>query len=121
MPEAPERGPVGIPPVKRIVAYPNPTTRQARIKFIHWGVRYPSPVNPRGDDYDANDIPLAQVLIVDVRGRVIRDFGRWPTNQDLQWNGADDAGRPAPAGIYFARATHRGRSFTCRIVLLSNR
>ncbi|HYM80987.1 MAG TPA: FlgD immunoglobulin-like domain containing protein, partial [Candidatus Limnocylindria bacterium] len=50
----------------------------------------------------------AALEIVDIAGRImwraaIGHLGAG--NQVLEWNGRDDAGRPAPAGLYFARIT----------------
>jgi hypothetical protein len=33
------------------------------------------------------------------------------------WDGVDDGGRPAPAGVYFYRLEADGRSFTRKLVL----
>jgi hypothetical protein len=49
-----------------------------------------------------------RVEIFDVRGRKVRILADrvFPAgNHALGWDGGDDAGRPAPAGVFFARVT----------------
>lgn len=63
---------------------------------------------------------LVSVRIYDMRGRLVRDLGSrsaaaW--TGAISWDGADDAGRRAPSGVYFARATAPGGEARCRVVL----
>lgn len=56
------------------------------------------------------DVPAAasaEVEVLDPAGRRVRTLYRGPARQgplQLRWDGADDQGRPAAAGLYFARA-----------------
>jgi photosystem II stability/assembly factor-like uncharacterized protein len=61
-------------------AAPNPFTLQTRITAV-------------GN--------LADVL--DPSGRVVRQLRRPASSLALDWDGADDSGRPVPAGVYFLR------------------
>jgi hypothetical protein len=61
------------------------------------------------------------VSIFDVRGRLVRDLESGPRvagEHDLDWDGRDDAGRTADAGVYFARlTTGRGERLVAKWVL----
>lgn len=58
----------------------------------------------------ALELPRAgrvEVEVLDLAGRHVRTLHRGPATAGvlpLRWNGADDAGRPASAGLYFVRA-----------------
>ena len=41
-----------------------------------------------------------------------------PAGASLTWDGRDASGRPVPAGIYFVRARHDGRTENVRLVKL---
>ena len=68
--------------------------------------------------------PPTGVALFDLRGRLVRTLGlRGDGSGALyaEWDGETGQGRPAPAGVYFARATGQERDGarpTCRIVLL---
>jgi hypothetical protein len=82
---------------------------------------FPNP--SRGPIALAIELPEAADVsfqVFDVQGRLAWqaphhrwNAGRWR----LDWSGRDDAGRRAPAGIYLARVTIGGRSFTRRVTL----
>jgi hypothetical protein len=62
-----------------------------------------------------------QVRVYDVRGRLVRKLAEGefePQRYPLVWDGADDAGHPVGAGIYFAHATARGSAATARFALI---
>jgi hypothetical protein len=54
----------------------------------------------------------------DLSGRLVRTIhdGRAEAEGTLVWDGADDAGRAVPAGIYFIRVAAAGRQVTSRLV-----
>ncbi|HMB70748.1 MAG TPA: S8 family serine peptidase [bacterium] len=63
----------------------------------------------------------ARVEVYDVNGRRVRtllDRTVPPGDYRLLWDGRDDAGRPAAAGVYFVRLTAPGVTKTVRGVLL---
>jgi hypothetical protein len=48
----------------------------------------------------------AALRVFDVHGRLVRTLADGPFaagRHDLEWNGRDDAGHPAPAGVFFVR------------------
>jgi alpha-amylase len=84
----------------------------------------PSPNPARGDvafRFDlARDAARAELAVFDVRGRRVRTLlaGALPAGRHAaQWDGRDDAGRAAPAGLYFARVSAGAASATRRVVL----
>jgi aminopeptidase N len=63
----------------------------------------------------------ARLSVYDVLGRPVRrlvDGTAGPAAVTLQWDGADEAGRPLPAGVYFHRLETAQGVFTGRLVLL---
>jgi len=60
----------------------------------------------------------ASVSIYDVRGRVVRSFAANGREGTLPWDGADDAGRDAPPGIYFLRISGSAGAATERLILV---
>jgi hypothetical protein len=87
----------------RIQAFPNPTTGATSFRF--------ATARPGG----------VQAEIYDVRGRRVRSLATPSAAtgaQEIRWDGRDDAGRTAPAGIYFARVrTADGESATRFVIL----
>ncbi len=67
-------------------------------------------------------LPAAQateLVVFDASGRAIRTLARGMTAagyHSVQWNGRDEAGRPVPAGVYFARLETDGRRLTRRLL-----
>lgn len=63
-----------------------------------------------------------EVLLHDSRGRIVRHLVRpesqGPGSREAIWDGNDDDGRRAPAGLYFATLRLNGAKRTTRIVLL---
>jgi hypothetical protein len=60
-------------------------------------------------------------VIHDANGRAVRDLssGPQPTGRyDIEWDGRDEAGRPVPAGFYFARITAGTRSAVMKLTML---
>ena len=65
--------------------------------------------------------PGATVRIYDVQGRLVRALvgaSSSRARQSTEWDGTDDHGRLAPAGIYFARMESRGAADVVRVVLI---
>ncbi len=69
----------------------------------------PNPFNPRVTlSLDLPRAGRAQLAILDAQGRAIRSFAATELGAGAHtwvWDGADDAGRAMPAGVYFAQAT----------------
>ena len=84
--------------------------------------RAPRPNPARGDVALTLELPAAahlEVGIYDVTGRLVRALHRGAAPAGpfaLRWDGADAAGRHAPAGLYFARARAAGASAQARLV-----
>ena len=63
----------------------------------------------------------ATVVIVDVRGAIVRTLTAADATQPIVWDGRDDRGSRVPSGVYFARASlpaHLGRTGVGKIVVL---
>jgi hypothetical protein len=63
----------------------------------------------------------AELSIYSVDGARVRTLARGPRDAGayrLTWRGEDDAGKPLAPGVYWARLTTRGLTFTRRIVFL---
>ncbi len=61
------------------------------------------------------------VVIVDVRGAVVRTLAAADAGQPIFWDGRDDRARWVPSGVYFARATlpgHSGRTGLGKFVVV---
>lgn len=88
----------------------------ARLAF-----RAPSPNPSRGAVSLALELPRSgnvEVEVIDVGGRRVRTLHRGPAVAGvlpLVWDGADDAGRSASAGLYFVRARAAGEVTRARI------
>jgi hypothetical protein len=68
----------------------------------------------------AGHVGRVRVLVVDVAGRVVRglvDKGQRTGAYRVTWDGLDDLGRAAPAGIYFARLILGSETATAKIVV----
>ncbi|HPF69169.1 MAG TPA: FlgD immunoglobulin-like domain containing protein [Candidatus Krumholzibacteria bacterium] len=82
----------------------------------------PNPFNPRTTI--ALTLPTAghaTVAVYDLRGRrvcVLVDGALEAGTHALTWDGADDAGRAMPSGVYFARATAAGSTGTTKLALV---
>lgn len=62
----------------------------------------------------------ARLDLYDVRGRLVRALFNESAaagEHVLGWDGRDAAGRPVPAGVYYARLTARGESRVARLVI----
>jgi len=94
-----------------------PPDRAVRLSF-----RAPWPNPAAGPVRLVLELPVAgdaAVDVVDVAGRVVRSLVRGPAPAGplaLTWDGRDAAGRPAPAGLYFARASAGAERASARIV-----
>jgi hypothetical protein len=83
---------------------PNPFVRKTELRFSV----------PRGG--------AVSLQIFDVAGRRVRDLsGVFPVgNQVLEWDGRDDAGKPLPAGVYFARFAAEDVKVTRKVVRIGH-
>ncbi len=78
-------------------------------------IRYTVPPDATGA------LPRVDLAVYDVAGRRVRQlFAGTPSSGDLAavWDGTDDAGRAAPAGVYVLRLVAGGRDVTKRMLLL---
>jgi hypothetical protein len=57
-----------------------------------------------------------RATVYDVLGRRVRKLA--PGVESVSWDGADERGRPVPAGVYFVRAIQAGRVENLRVVKL---
>jgi hypothetical protein len=83
--------------------FPNPFQRVAALPFA---LREPGPV---------------RIDIFDVQGRLVRrllDESRSPGVWQVEWNGLDESGGQVPSGVYMARMTAAGRSYTRSLRLI---
>jgi flagellar hook assembly protein FlgD len=71
--------------------------------------------------YDLAARAHVRLRIVDVQGRIVRtlvDGIEEPGEHRAEWNGADQAGRRLPAGIYFGEFEAAGIRATRKLLLL---
>ena len=83
---------------------------------------HPSPFNPR-TTLTLRGAPAGPVTVTvhDPRGRVVRVLRARADGAEsvsVTWDGRDQAGRDAPAGVYTARAASGSRSSACKLTLL---
>ncbi len=60
--------------------------------------------------------PAPRIRILDVAGREVRELPVSAGSTGVVWDGLDSAGRPPPAGVYWAIAEGAGRRFGTRVV-----
>jgi hypothetical protein len=92
-----------VPSGTRLQVYPNPGPGRVTIRLES---PLPGPVS--GTVYD----------VTGRRVRTLSDLLPGRAAGELHWDGQDDLGRPAPAGLYFARVRHGGRSEVVRVTLV---
>jgi len=83
--------------------WPNPARTGATLRFSL----------PAGGD--------ATLALYDVSGRLVRSLARGerPAGEHVvRWDGLDESGNAAPAGLYFARLSAAGSTRTTRLVLM---
>ncbi len=85
-----------VPHGLELTAFPNPSKDACRIKVP-------------GD--------VAQVEVVDVKGRVVRRWTQVP-GSGIVWDGADAAGNPVASGVYLVVAKSQGRRWLGKVLLL---
>ncbi len=82
----------------------------------------PNPFNPRTTiEIELDRAARVEVAVLDTRGRVVRRFDAVSMSQGLNslvWNGEDEAGAPAPSGVYFVRVIADGRTMTRKAALV---
>jgi agmatine deiminase len=84
-------------------AYPNPFREETRFQFE---LKYPERVD---------------LTVYDVRGRVVRRLitgERGAGVHEIRWDGADEQGRPLPAGVYYFRLRAAGIVYSRPVVLV---
>jgi C1A family cysteine protease len=83
---------------------------------------WPNPFNPRTTlDFALGARASVRLRIFDLQGRHVRtlvDGTLGPGPHRAQWNGHDDRGRPAAAGVYLARLEDGWNSRSRRVVLI---
>ena len=70
---------------------------------------------------DVPDLGMAEIQLLDAAGRLVRTFHRPAGGAGtlaVRWDGADEQGRAAPAGLYFARARSCTREARARFALV---
>jgi len=83
---------------------------------------YPNPFN--GETLIRYSIPepgLTTVKIYDVRGNLVKTVGRLHQNTGqhaYRWNAQNEAGKPAPSGVYFYRLENGSKTATGKMVLI---
>ena len=90
-------------PVVLLAPYPNPTRAASTLRF-----RCPEETN-------------AEMLIVDIRGRLVRRIssGRFAAGlHRMGWDGTDERGRTVASGVYFCRLRVGDKAFQRRIVMV---
>ncbi len=60
--------------------------------------------------------PGARIRVLDVAGREVRSLAASGSPGQAVWDGRDAAGRPLPAGVYWAVTAGDGRRFATRVV-----
>jgi hypothetical protein len=83
---------------------------------------WPNPARARSFvEFSLAGEAVASVSVFDVLGREVRRLAdrRFPAGDHVvEWDGTDDAGRPAPAGVYLYRLRLPGEILTRRILRL---
>jgi hypothetical protein len=83
---------------------------------------FPNPFNPSTMiRYDVAEAGPVSIRIFDVAGRSVRTLSsrhESPGTKQVAWDGRDDAGAPAPSGVYFVRLHARGFEKTRKMVLI---
>ena len=67
---------------------------------------------------DGGGDPDAHLGVYDLRGRLVRHWRPGPHPVTVAWDGADDRGRPAAAGVYVLRLHAGGRILTRKLTWL---
>jgi len=110
----------GVDDITTYDAYPGPADVAGVGASLHFRPPWPNPAS--GSVGLVIETPVAgplEVAIVDVAGRRVRELyrGAAPAGPiELRWDGRDDGGIPAAAGLYFARARAAGRESAARLV-----
>ena len=68
--------------------------------------------------FDGRLAEEAPLVLYDIAGRAVRALRVLPGLAGADWDGRDEVGRHAPAGVYVARLEERDRVLTTRIVKL---
>lgn len=99
-----------------------PVTPEVPVHFVHLDQNRPNPFNPvttiKFEVPTAGPIELA---VYDLRGVKVRTLfkGQHAAGRDqISWDGADDAGRSLPSGIYLYRLTTAGENRTRKMTLV---
>jgi hypothetical protein len=84
---------------------------------------YPNPFNPETTiRYDLQEAAVVNLTVYDVTGRVVQTLVSAESTPagiyEVVWNGRDQTGRVAAAGVYFCRLDVGGYSQTRRMVLV---
>lgn len=82
----------------------------------------PNPFNPSTTiGFSLEEGGLVSLLVFDVSGRLVRTLANGPLARGahaVSWDGRDDRGQAAPAGIYLYRLTANGETTTRRMTML---
>ena len=82
----------------------------------------PNPFNPSTRlSFDLLRAARVDLRILDLRGRLVATLHDGPLpagGHHVDWHGRDDAGRPAPSGVYHARLTAAGATVSRKVSLV---
>jgi len=104
-----------IPPITSVGSKPEPS----RLALEN----HPNPFNPSTMiRYSLPEAAAVTLRVYDVQGRLVRtlasNLSKPAGVHEIEWNGADNAGRPVPSGVYFYRLNAGGETLTRKAVLL---
>jgi hypothetical protein len=115
--------PVGLQVVRNLLL---PTSIDDAVALPRGGLEqnYPNPFNPTTTfRYTVAADGAVRLQVFDVSGRLVRTLvdeyqAGSPITRTISWNGRDDAGTPAPSGVYLYKLTAGGFTDTRKMVLL---
>lgn len=102
----------GVSPGLGVALAPNPTRAGTTVTLRAARARTGGGVDAVGG--------AGEAAVYDVRGRLVRSLWRAPLDRlswTVTWDGRDDAGRVAPAGLYFVRFAGDGAHASARLVV----
>jgi len=99
---------------------PDAEPTQARVTEL--SSIHPNPFNPQTTvEFSLSSAQRVRIAVYDVRGSLVRRLvdQTMPAGEHrAEWNGVDDAGRPATSGVYFVRMIAGSYEQTRKIVML---
>lgn len=65
-----------------------------------------------------DDVDVAEVAVFDLKGQVIRNWGKGEATPIVRWDGTDNSGRDVSPGVYYVLVTIGDRVSRSRVTLL---